>query len=138
MFRLDDAQGRQLTAIMLATRPDWAPRNPGKMLEHANTVGFLFAADYAHMIRALAVYATMPDGNGRPFGRSPDGYAKAGTHWTSTAPQDFEMPRGPRCERHRDFNVPCPCCRSEAIGERPEDPYDDMPADPRWLKGTAP
>lgn len=122
MFRLEDQQGRQLEAIMLATRPDWAPKNPGRMLEHANTVGFVHAADFAHMIRALAVYATQPDAHGQPFGRSPDGYTRAGAHWTTTAPQDHEKPRMPRCEEHATEDADtCRCCWSEVrTRERPE------------------
>jgi hypothetical protein len=135
MFRLDDAQGRQLEAIMLATRPDWAPRNPGRMLRDANSIGFLFAADFAHMIRALAVYATMPDSHGQPFGRSPDGYTKDGHHWTSTAPQGFEKPRGPRCKIHTTFYEPCPCCAADRKAEH-HDPYRDATPDPRWVKET--
>jgi hypothetical protein len=134
MFRLDETQGRQLTAIMLATRPDWVPRDPGKMLEAHNTVGFLFAADFAHMIRALAVYATQPDGNGQAFGRSPDGYVRDGHHWTSTAPQGFEKPRGPRCRTHDDYE-PCRGCRADRIAEH-HDPYRDATPDPRWVKET--
>lgn len=120
MHRLTDSQGRQLEAIMLATRPDWAPRNPGKMLQTANTVGFIHAADFAHMVRALAVYATLQGTNGQPFGRGPDGYTHAGHHWTSTAPQDFEVPRGPRCETHTTYYQPCPCCRADRIAETTE------------------
>ena len=135
MFRLDDSQGRQLAAIMLAIRPDWAPRNPGKLLEDANSIGFLHAADFGHMIRALAVYATLPDGHGRPFGRSPDGYTRDGAHWTQTAPADFQKPRGPRCPTHSTFEAgTSPPCAADRIAERREDPYENLPADPRWLK----
>lgn len=120
MHRLTDSQGRQLEAIMLATRPDWAPRNPGKMLQNANQHGFINAADYPHMIRALAAYATLPGPNGQPFGRGPDGYAQPGHHWTSTAPADYEKSRGPRCETHTTYYLPCPCCRADRIAEKPE------------------
>lgn len=120
MHRLTDAEGRQLERIMLATRPDWAPRNPGRMLEQANTVGFIHAADYAHMIRALAHYATQPDQHGQPFGRSPDGYTRAGAHWTTTAPQGYERPRMPKCEDHPTEDADtCRCCWSE-VKERPQ------------------
>jgi hypothetical protein len=120
MHRLTDEQGRQLVAIMLATRPDWQPRNPAHMLQAANTVGFLHAADYAHMIRALAVYATLPGPNGQPMGRGPDGYTQPGHHWTATAPTGFDPPRGPECKVHRHSHQPCPWCRADAIAEQPQ------------------
>lgn len=133
MFRLDDQQGLQLEAIMIATRPDWAPRNPGRMLHQANPYGFPHAADYPHMIRALAVYATQPDSHGKPFGRNMDGYLKDGHHWTSTAPPDYLKPRGPRCKTHTTFDADtCPPCAADRIAERRPDPYESLPPDPRW------
>jgi hypothetical protein len=120
MHRLSDNEGKQLLAIMLATRPDWANRNPSHMLHAANEHGFTQAADYPHMVRALAVYATLPDANGQPFGRGPDGYTRAGQHWTTTAPPDFTVPRGPECKVHRHSYQPCPWCRSDRIAEQPQ------------------
>jgi hypothetical protein len=90
------------------------------MLQAANMTGFIHAADFAHMVRALAVYATLPGTDGQPFGRGPDGYARPGHHWTTTAPQGFEVPRGPRCETHTTYYLPCPCCRADRIAEKPE------------------
>jgi hypothetical protein len=120
MHRLTDDEGRRLVAIMLATRPDWASRDPGAMLQAANGSGFVHAADYPHMIRALAHYATLPDHTGRPMGRGPDGYAQAGQHWTTTATPDFTVPRGPECKVHRHSYQPCPWCRSDQIAEQPQ------------------
>lgn len=136
MFRLSYSQGVQLEAIALAIRPDWAPSNPGEMLHEANMHGFVNAADLGHMIRALAVYATMPDGNGKPFGRGLDGYIKTGRHWTATAPDDFEKPKPPRCRTHPDFHEPCQCCAADAKAEKQPDPYEAAQEAPSSMKET--
>lgn len=124
MFRLDDQQGKRLTQIMLAIRPDWTNNHPGTMLREVNEgMGFLHASDFEHMIRAVAHYATLRDENGRHHYRAPDIYPRDGEHWTLTAPKGFEKPKGSPCEDHSWLEADtCRCCWADVkAGLRPRD-----------------
>lgn len=127
MFRFTEAQAMQTLELIRTLRPDWNQSEVNSSLYAANHLGLPHAADYGHLIRALAQYATQPDSHGRPFGRDWDGFLRAGAHWTGTAPAGFTPPRGARCREHPDFHEPCPCCRADRIAERPPDVEPQAP-----------
>jgi len=127
MYRLSDDEGRRLTTIMLALRPDWAANNPGPKLAATNREHGLPGTNFDHCARALTAYATLTNDHGRYHYRTPDLYPRDGAYWETTAPDAGQRtkPKEP-CPSHPDDPAGhwpnCGGCWSEIkAGDRPRD-----------------
>ena len=120
---ISEPQARAVAYLLNQIRPDWPVPSLLTLLERNRDVPSLGALIIAATTKALD-----------PTCATPAPIFTQGTHWP--APHRDQLPRGPRCAKHKDFYVPCPCCRSEAIGEQPHDPYENLDPDPKWLKET--
>ena len=121
-MRLNDNQGRALTQLAHALRPDWNPTSTGKVLATANQAEGFPAQDFPHAVRALLAYATATTPNGDHKRHTPAFYAEPGPHWTTTATQSAPTPHNaPRCPDHDTFHAHnCPPCIADVkVGDRP-------------------
>jgi hypothetical protein len=123
MQQITEQQARALAFLLNEMRPDWPIESLMTHLGRNREVPSLGALVLAATTKALD-----------PTCKTPEPIFRQGTHWPAEARD--QLPRGPRCAKHRDFYVPCPSCAGDRKAERTDDPYQDLPPDPRWVKET--
>lgn len=123
MQTISEPQARALAFLLHEIRTDWPVESVFTLLGKHRDVPSLGAVIQAATTKALDRTC-----------RTPEPIFQQGAHWPADIRE--QLPRGPRCQKHKDFYLPCPCCRSEAIGEQPHDPYENLDPDPKWLKET--
>lgn len=121
-MKLNERQAGWLAYLLKEIRDDWN-RDALKTMLLEREVPSLGAVMIAATSKALD-----------PTCRTPEPIFRTGPHWP-TEHRD-QLPRGPRCRTHPTFYQPCPSCAGDRKAEPQPDPYNDLPADPRWLKET--
>jgi hypothetical protein len=120
---LTEHQARALAFLLHEVRGDWPTASLLTLLEKHREVPSLGALILAATTKALDSSC-----------RTPEPIFRTGSHWPVEARD--QLPRGPRCRSHPTFYDPCPSCAGDRKAEPQPDPYQDLPADPRWLKET--